>query len=162
MFISNIKWYLHVREMSWCITNYTHKYPAVNGQWTSETGLLNQKLLLVIHVAFKSLICHKEQDVYARKWLNATTVSPIYVELIEFGDKRSENMWLHRLRKTEQIGHELETEIVAAIFLPVAEDSTKYSIELYSSIKIFVAVRNTTLNPHVFSMVESRVLQIKK
>ena len=37
---------------------------------------------------------HKQHNVSVRKWLNVTTVSPIYVDRIEFGDKHGENMWL--------------------------------------------------------------------
>ena len=65
-------------------------------------------------------------------------------------------------RKTEQTGHVLKAEIVAGVFPPVAEDNTEYSIESYSALKIFVTVINTLLNPHIFSMVQSRVLEIWK
>ena len=34
-----------------------------------------------------------------------------------------------RQRKTEQTGHVLKTEIVAGLYLPVAEATTEYSIE---------------------------------
>ena len=63
-----------------------------------------------------------------------------------------------RLRKTEQTGHVLETEIVAGVFPSVAEGITEYSIESYSALKIIVTVINTTPNPPG----ESLVLQIKK
>ena len=41
-----------------------------------------------------------------------------------------------RPRKTEQTGHVLETEIVAGVFPPVAEDNTEYRIESYSALKV--------------------------
>ena len=68
-----------------------------------------------------------------------------------------------RLRKTKQTGHMIETVIVAGVFPPVAENSIEYSIESYSTLKIFVSVINTLLIPpppfpHVISMVESWVL----
>ena len=52
---------------------------------------------------------------------------------------------------TEQIGYVLETEIVAGVFLLVAEDSAEYSIESYSGLEVFVKHSE----PHVFSMVQS-------
>ena len=63
--------------------------------------------------------------------------------------------------KTEQTGYALETEIVAAVFPPVAEDNTEYHTESYSVLKIFADVVNTLLNTDVFSMVESSNLQKK-
>ena len=63
--------------------------------------------------------------------------------------------------KKEQTDHVLETEIVAGVFPPVAEDNAENSIESSSALNIFVPVINTLLNPDV-SMVESWVLQIKK
>ena len=60
-----------------------------------------------------------------------------------------------RLGTTEQTDHELETEIGAGVFPPVAEDNTEYDIESHSALEIFVTVINILLSPHVFSMVES-------
>ena len=52
------------------------------------------------------------------------------------------------LRKTEQTGHALETEIVAGIFPPVSEYNTENIVfESYSALKIFVTVIDTLLNP---------------
>ena len=51
-----------------------------------------------------------------------------------------------RLRKTEQTGHVLETEIVAGVFPPVAEDNTEYSIEWYSALKY--SIPHTHSPPH--------------
>ena len=90
------------------------------------------------------------------KWLNATAVSPIYLELIQFRDKHGANMCLlkkteqtgrqNKLKKTEQTGYVLETEIVPGVFLPVADDNTEYSIESCSALKIFVIVIHTFLH----------------
>ena len=61
--------------------------------WNWSTEQLNTRKsftlpsVLVVHY-------HKQQDTYARRSLNATAVPPIYVELIEFGDKYSANMRL--------------------------------------------------------------------
>ena len=50
-------------------------------------------------------------------------------------------------RKTEQTGCVLETEIVAGVFPPVAEDNAEYSIESYLALNIYVTVINTH-TPH--------------
>ena len=87
--------------------------------------------------------------------LNVTAVSPICVELIEFGDKHGANMWLLTWRKKNKlIVYYSEIEIVAGVFSPVAEGYTENSIESYSALKIFVTVINTLLNPMCLSMVE--------
>ena len=62
---------------------------------------------------------------------------------------------------TEQICYVLETEIVAGVFPPVTEDNVEYSIESYSALDVFVNVMNHP-DPHVFSMVQSWLFQIKK
>ena len=113
-----------------------------------------QPSVFVVHLSSTAVI-------YARKLLSVTTVSPIYAELIEFGDKQCEHV-ITRLGKTEQTRNVLETEIIAGVFPPVAEDNTEYSIESYSALKIYVTVMNTLVKPHVFSLVESGVLQIEK
>ena len=141
------------------ITISFYDSPTVNGEWTSETEVLNVNHESHLrYLQFWSSICHKQSDIYARKWLNVTAVTPIYVELITFGDKHVANV-ITRLRKTDQTGHVLETEIVAGIFPPVAEDNTEYSIEPHSVRKIFVTLINTFPNPPVFSMVEFWILQ---
>ena len=64
---------------------------------------------------------------------------------------------------TEQIGHVLETEIITGVFLPFVEDNNRYSIGSSSALRTFVVmVVYISLSHHVFSFVESRVLQIKK
>ena len=52
---------------------------------------------------------------------------------------------------TEQTGHVLETEIVAGVFFPVAEDNRGYSIGSSSTLKTFVTVVHNP-GPHVFSI----------
>ena len=41
-------------------------------------------------------------------------------------------------------------QIVAGAFHPVEGDSTEYSIESYSALKIFVTVKNIPQKPHTF------------
>ena len=77
---------------------------------------------------------------------------------------RIEIQWEHVItcpRITEQTGHVLETEIVAEVFPPVAEDDNDYSIVPSSALKTFATIVHTNQSSHVCSMVESRVLQSK-
>ena len=53
-------------------------------------------------------------------------------------------------RKTEQTGHGPQTEIIAGVFPPVAEDNTECSVESYSALKVLVTVMNTPWTPCVF------------
>ena len=62
----------------------------------------------------------------------------------------------------EQTGYVLETEAVAGVFLADAEDNNGYNIGSSSVFKTLVTVAYNLLSPRVFSMVESRVLQIYK
>ena len=64
--------------------------------------------------------------------------------------------------KKEQTDHVLETEIVARVFPPVAEDNAENSIESSSALKIFVTVINTLLNPDVFLWLSHESYRLKK
>ena len=68
------------------------------------------------------------------------------------------------MRMTEQTGYVLETETVtvAEVFLPVAENKNGYGIGSSSALLTVVTVVYTLLSPHVFSTVDSWVLQIYK
>ena len=43
----------------------------------------------------------------------------------------------------QETGYVLETELIAEVFPPIAEDNTEYSIESYSALIIYVTVINT-------------------
>ena len=78
---------------------------------------------------------------------------------------RIEIQWEHVItcpRITEQTGHVLETEIVAEVFSLVEEDDNEYSIVPSSALKTFATILHTIQSSHVYSMVESRVLQSKE
>ena len=75
---------------------------------------------------------------------------------------RIQIQWEHVIncpRIAEQTGHVLVTEIVAGVFPPVAEDDNEYSIVPYSAFKTVATIVHTIQSSHVYSMVESRVIQ---
>ena len=75
---------------------------------------------------------------------------------------RIQIQWEHVItcpRITEHTGHALETEIVARVFPPVAEDDNELC-HLWH-LKPLLLLYNTIQSSHVCSMVESRVLQIQ-
>ena len=67
---------------------------------------------------------------------------------------RIQIQWEHVItcpRITEQTVHVLETEIVAGVFPPVAEDDNEYSIVPYSALQTFATFVHTIQSSHVCS-----------
>ena len=118
-------------------THFPHKYPVVDGEWTSEMKSLTVNCAQIIYLSSVLVIqLSKTARCLCKKIINFTALSLIYAEQIEFGDKHGENV-ITRLKKTHQTGHMLDNEIFAGVFPLVAEDNIEYSIESYLTLKIF-------------------------